>query len=216
MTSILSLFCKQLQIVSESSCWFKIILIWYIVEAMNTILSVLWFFLPVGFGNLAPILAKKIPVLEKFVFPIDCFKKFRHKRIFGDHKTVRGLIAGIAAGIVTVYLQTILYNSFQFFKDVSLVDYNTINPTLLGFLAGFGALFGDALKSFFKRQFNISAGKSWFPADQIDYILGGILFTSVYIKLSIDLYIILFIAWFFLHPLSTFIGWLLRLKDEPI
>ncbi len=183
---------------------------------MKIILSVLWFFLPAGLGNLAPILARKIPVLEKLSYPMDFYKKFRQRRILGDHKTIRGLIAGIVAGIVTVYLQTILYNNFQFFRDVSFVNYNTINPIYFGFLASFGALFGDALKSFLKRQLKIPSGKSWFPADQIDYILGGIFFTALYIRLSMELYLILFIIWFFLHPLSTFIGWLLRLKDDPI
>lgn len=180
------------------------------------ILQVLWFFLPAGLGNLAPVIAAKIPVFKKYSYPIDGFQKFLKKRIFGDHKTVRGLITGICAGIITAYLQLILYNQFQFFRSISLFDYNTINPFLFGFLSSFGALFGDALKSFFKRQLNIAAGKSWFPFDQIDYILGGILFTSFYVRLGLKTYLILFIVWFFLHPLSTFIGWLLRLKDEPI
>lgn len=183
---------------------------------MKIILSVLWFFLPAGLGNLAPVIAAKIPALKKYSGPIDRFKKFRGKRILGDHKTIRGLIAGICAGIITAYLQVILYNQFAFFRSVSVIDYNTINPFFFGFLSSFGALFGDGLKSFFKRQLNIPAGKSWFPFDQIDYILGGILFTAFYVRLSLEIYLILFIVWFFLHPLSTFIGWLLRLKDDPI
>lgn len=183
------------------------------------ILFVLWFFLPSGFGNIAPILAAKIPFLKAYSYPLDGYLKLRHKRIFGDHKTIRGLLSGILTGIITAYLQVFIFHHSQFFRDVSLVgsvNYNLLNPFLLGFLGSFGALFGDAAKSFFKRQLNIPAGKSWFPADQIDYIIGGIIFTSFYIQLSWKLYLLLFIIWFFLHPLSTFIGWLLRLKDEPI
>jgi len=183
---------------------------------MKIVFSVLWFFLPAGLGNLAPILARKIPLLEKYTYPIDFKKKFRKKRVFGDHKTMRGLLAGVVAGIVTVYIQVLLYNHFQFFKDISLFDYNRINPFLLGFLSAFGALFGDAMKSFFKRQLGIAEGKSWFPFDQIDYIIGGILFTSFYIRFEIEIYLFLFAVWFLMHPLSTFIGWLLRLKDDPI
>lgn len=183
---------------------------------MNIILSVLWFFLPAGLGNLAPIFAKNIPALRKYTYPMDFYKKFRGKRIFGDHKTIRGLLAGITVGIITVYLQILFYNHFQFFRDVSLINYNEINPWFLGFLAAFGALAGDAVKSFFKRQLNIPSGKSWFPFDQIDYILGGIFFTSLYIRFDLVTYVILFVVWFIMHPLSTSIGWLLRLKDDPI
>lgn len=183
---------------------------------MKTVLFVLWFFLPAGLGNLAPIMAKKIPFLKKYTYPLDFRGKFRNRRILGDHKTIRGLVAGIVVGIVTVYLQILLYNSFQFFRDVSFINYNSVNPVYLGFLAAFGALFGDAVKSFFKRQLNIPSGRSWFPFDQIDYILGGILFTAIYIRFDLNIYVILFIMWFILHPLSTFIGWLLRLKDDPI
>ena len=183
---------------------------------MKIILSVLWFFLPVGLGNIAPIIAAKTPALKKYAYPLDFNKKLFKKRILGDHKTIRGLLSGIIFGIITVYLQILLYNHFHFFRDISFTNYNNINPILFGFLSSFGALFGDALKSFFKRQLNIPSGKSWFPFDQIDYILGGILFTSFYIKLDLQTYLILFVIWFFLHPLSTFIGWLFRLKDEPI
>lgn len=147
---------------------------------------------------------------------MDFHKKFRGKRLLGDHKTIRGLVAGIIVGVITVYLQILLFNYFKFFRDVSLFNYNQINPVLLGFLSAFGALFGDALKSFFKRQLSIPSGKSWVPFDQVDYILGGILFTAMYIRFDLKTYIILFVMWFILHPLSTFIGWLLRLKDDPI
>lgn len=183
---------------------------------MRLVLFVLWFFLPAGLGNLAPIMAAKIPAFKKYTYPMDFYKKIGKKRIFGDHKTIRGLIAGIIVGILTVYLQIALYNNYKFFRDVSYINYNDINPLVLGFLAAFGALGGDALKSFFKRQFNIPAGKSWFPADQIDYILGGILLTSLYIRFNLQTYTVLIVMWFILHPLSTFIGWLLRLKDDPI
>lgn len=183
---------------------------------MELILFILWFFLPAGLGNIAPIIAAKTNALQKYSYPLDFYKKFRKKRIFGDHKTIRGLIVGISFGIITAYLQVLIFNHWQFIRDISIIDYNKINPFLFGFLASFGALFGDAIKSFFKRQLNIPSGKSWFPADQIDYILGGIVFTAIYIRLSPKLYILLFIIWFFLHPLFTFIGWLLRLKDEPI
>ena len=88
-------------------------------------------------------------------------------------------------------------------------------PILFGLLSSAGALTGDALRSFFKRQRGMAPGKSWFPFDQIDYVLGGVVFTACYIQLTLWQYVLLFIVWFLLHPLATLIGYLLKLKDSP-
>jgi CDP-2,3-bis-(O-geranylgeranyl)-sn-glycerol synthase len=111
--------------------------------------------------------------------PIDGGRTFRGKRIFGDHKTVRGLMAGTLFGFLTTALQMFLFNNFSFFESVSgSVDYSSPTVLLMGAALGFGALAGDAIKSFFKRQFSVPSGQSWFPFDQIDYIIGAILFDT--------------------------------------
>ena len=81
---------------------------------------------------------------------------------------------------------------------------------------GFGALTGDAIKSFFKRRVNIPPGVSWFPFDQIDYIIGGIALSLFYIQLTFGDYVVLCIVWFLMHPLITFIGYLFKLRHKPI
>jgi hypothetical protein len=69
---------------------------------------VLWFFLPAGLGNVAPIIAAKLPCLAAWSFPLDGYATFRGKRLFGEHKTVRGLLSGLLVGIATAALQVIL------------------------------------------------------------------------------------------------------------
>lgn len=182
---------------------------------MKDILFVIWFFLPAGLANTAPIFAAKIPVLKKFDYPLDGFKKFKGKRIFGDHKTVRGIIAGIIVGIIVSVLQHYYY-SFPFIQSFVPYSFFQVNPVLFGILSAIGALTGDAVKSFFKRRFNIVSGKSWFPFDQTDYILGGVILTFFLYPLSVWQYLLLFIIWFLLHPASTIIGYWLKLKKEPI
>jgi len=86
----------------------------------------------------------------------------------------------------------------------------------LGTLSGLGALAGDAIKSFFKRQVNVPPGKSWVPFDQIDYIVGGIVFTMFYIRLTPMDYLWLFLLWSLMHPFTTFLGFVLRLKKSPL
>ena len=183
---------------------------------IRDILFVIWFFLAAGLANAAPIFAAKIPYLRTWSFPLDCYATFRGKRIFGSHKTLRGLFSGVLIGTLTVYLQVLLYEQVPLVRTFVLIDYASINPILLGLLTSVGALAGDALKSFFKRQLGIAPGKSWFPFDQLDYIFGGICFTSFYVRLTLPQYVVLCIVWFLLHPLSTCIGYVLKLKESPI
>lgn len=186
------------------------------MHLLRDLFFVFWFFWPAGEANIAAFFSAKVPVLEKVSYPMDLFIKIRGKRLLGSHKTIRGLISGMIVGVLVVWLEVFLYEQFALFRTLIPLNYKTINPFLLGSLAGFGALIGDAVKSFFKRQMNIPPGKSWFPFDQIDYILGGILFTWFYIKLSLYYYILLFIIWFLLHPITTFIGYLTKLKEAPL
>ncbi len=183
---------------------------------ISDVLFVLWFFLPAGLANVAPVFAAKLPFLRTFGFPLDFYTTFRGKRILGNHKTMRGLLSGILIGILTVYLQIYLYEQIPLVKSFVTVNYSSINPILFGFLSAIGALGGDAVKSFFKRQLEIPPGESWFPFDQIDYVIGGMIVTSVYIRLALSQYFVLFVLWSFIHPVATFIGYLLKLRDKPM
>lgn len=176
----------------------------------------LWFFAPSGLANLAAFASGKNRYLRKFNYPVDGNRKFHGKRILGSHKTVRGFVSAILVGIVACYLEVLMYTSFSGIRELVLFDYSSVNPLWLGTLLGFGALFGDAVKSFFKRQVGIQPGRSWFPFDQIDYILGGIAFSLFYVQLPFVYYAILIIVWFLIHPLTTFIGYLFKLRRKPI
>jgi len=176
----------------------------------------LWFFAPAGLANLSAFASGKIRFFKKYSYPVDCFKKFRGKRILGNHKTFRGFFFALLAGMISCYVETLFYSRFSGIRQIVPLDYSTLNPFILGGLLGFGALFGDAVKSFFKRQKGLQPGRSWFPFDQTDYIIGGIVFSLFSFKLSIFSYLLIVIVWFFLHPLTTFIGFLLKLRHKPL
>jgi CDP-2,3-bis-(O-geranylgeranyl)-sn-glycerol synthase len=182
---------------------------------INDLLFALWFFLPAGIANMIPIPVSKISFLRQFTYPIDFYQTFRGKRIFGDHKTIRGLFFACIAAILVSWVQTELYKN-GFGKDFITIDYSSMNPIIFGILSAIGALGGDAIKSFFKRQIGVEPGKAWFPFDQIDYIVGGIICTAMYVPLALYHYLLIFVLYFGLHLLSTFIGFKLKLKDSPI
>lgn len=137
---------------------------------------------------------------------MDFRKNWRGKRIFGDNKRWRGLLVGIILATIT---GSILYN----LPDVSVSH----GVFVLGSAAmGFGALAGDAIESLFKRQANIAPGNSWFPFDQIDYIAGGLLFSYPLLHPSATTIVCVFVVYFGLHLVFSYIGFLLGLKNKPI
>ena len=142
------------------------------------IIELFWLLLPAGIANMSPVLFKSINFLK---FPVDFNKKFRKKPIFGKNKTYRGFFFGILMAIITVHIETLLgVDNFVGFS----------NPLLLGLLLGFGALFGDLIKSFFKRQLNIKPGKPFIPFDQLDWVLGSLIFVSFYYTLTAQIWIV--------------------------
>src|SRR3989344_1232844 len=161
----------------------------------ENILFALWFFLPAGIANVAPIFAAKWRLLESLNKPLDFGQTFRGKRILGDNKTIRGLIVGIIIGSTAGLL-------FQ-------------NSLLFGFLLSIGALGGDAFKSFVKRQVGIPSGKTWFPFDQLDYIIGALLLSTLHVQLTAAQYIAVIIVWFTIHIIASITGYLFRYKSSP-
>lgn len=166
---------------------------------------------------MAPVFAAVVPGLQKWNGSIDGGKTFRGKRIFGDHKTWRGLVTGIIAAIAILWVQVVLTNIIPgLHAFLSPLNYSALPILLLGALFGIGALGGDAIKSFFKRQINITPGKSWFPFDQIDYIIGGAIATSLIVQLTFWQYVWVLVLWLLLHVVVSYIGYKMHLKERPI
>ena len=172
------------------------------------LVKIFWFFLPAGAANMSPVIFKFVNFLN---YPVDFNKKLNSKPIFGENKTYRGLFFGIVSSILFVFLQTIIYPETKF---ISLINYSSINFLAFGFFLGFGALFGDLIKSFLKRQFNIPPGKPWVPFDQIDWILGAIMFIYFYVPISLKEITAAIIIFGILHPAVNFIGYLLKIKEN--
>lgn len=188
------------------------------MSTLELILFALVWFLPAGIANMTPVIVAKIPGIRRFSQPIDFGRSFRGKRILGDHKTWRGLLLGTLAGSLVMVPQYASFYGFILPENLPAwqVRLHQINPIILGALLGFGALAGDMTESFIKRQFDIPSGKSWFPWDQIDYILGAILLSALYIQLPWGIYLTTAIVYFALHLGTSYLGYLLGFKSDPI
>jgi len=180
------------------------------------LLECLYFLAPAGFATLTPQMVAHFKMLEGLKKPIDFNKSFRGKRIFGDSKTIRGYIVGTITGLIVGLIQYSL-SDVEFVSNRSLINYSSLSIAIFsGILLGLGALVGDSVKSFFKRQINIAPGKSWVIFDQVDFILGGILFSLPIAVLSFKYYLAMIFIYLAVHITTTTIGYFVGVKESWI
>jgi CDP-2,3-bis-(O-geranylgeranyl)-sn-glycerol synthase len=108
-----------------------------------------------------------------------------------------------------------LFNQWNFVRTISIANYLAL-PWFFGALIGGGAIAGDLLKSFFKRRFNISSGRSWIPFDQVDYLLGGLLAGLPFYAPGLIEFILIIAFGFVLHLLFKLLGFILKISDKAI
>jgi len=117
----------------------------------------------------------------------------RGQRLFGSHKTVRGLLTGVIAASIIGLLQ---------------------GNVVMGTVMGLGALWGDAMKSFFKRQFKINPGARWSPWDQIDFVIGAIIFSFPIAPQPFYFYLVAVLLIGFGSLFFSYIGYKMRIKNN--
>jgi hypothetical protein len=126
---------------------------------MYSMLFALWFLWPAGVATLVPVLAAHAPGLKRFDRPIDAGLQFRGKQLLGANKTWRGILAATLFGTVWFMVQIYLYEQSSFVRSFSELDYTQLT-IWVGIGMSAGAIVGDAVASFVKRQLNIAPGKA--------------------------------------------------------
>jgi CDP-2,3-bis-(O-geranylgeranyl)-sn-glycerol synthase len=173
------------------------------------VLLCLYTILPGVVANTLPVFARKIDFLD---VPIDMGKTYKNKPIFGTNKTYRGFFFGILGGIIMAYIQRYLYQ-YETFATISFFNFNETSFLVIGFLMAFGVLGGDLVESFFKRRANVKPGATWFPWDQIDSVVGGLLFISVIKVPTWQMVVFLIIVGPIIHIATNHLGFWLKLKE---
>lgn len=179
----------------------------------DLVVGALYLFLPAYVANMAPVVAKRLrlfPVLDR---PLDGGREMRGQPLFGSHKTLRGVVVGVAAANVTALLQWRDAARGGFLPSLTDFPYGEVSPWLWGFALGIGALLGDLAKSFFKRRFGIPPGRRWFPWDQLDLILGAIALGWLVYPVSLPVILAVLIATPILGLLVNLGGYLLSVKE---
>jgi CDP-2,3-bis-(O-geranylgeranyl)-sn-glycerol synthase len=173
-------------------------------EIVNELLYVFYYILPAYIAN-------AVPVIFGGGFPLDAGKLFWDgKPIFGANKTVRGFFSGLLAGTFTSFALMSLYDLKGFPRKI-LFQYDP----LLGFMLSLGALIGDLTHSFVKRRLNIAPGSPLPVADQLDFVLGALLFSIVIYPPPWLTATIILILTPPIHLLTNFLAYLIGFKETP-
>lgn len=156
--------------------------------------------------------ANAVPVLLGGGRPIDAGKKMPDGRpIFGSHKTVRGFLAGIFAGTLTGGAQTAVLQ----WSALSNVEFPFQFSVLLGFAVSLGALIGDLVHSFVKRRIGIAEGAPLPVADQLDFVVGAVLFSFLVSPPPLLTIFIIFVITLPVHLLTNLFAYAAGVKKTP-
>jgi CDP-2,3-bis-(O-geranylgeranyl)-sn-glycerol synthase len=142
--------------------------------------------------------ANGAPIIFGGGTPVDFGKSLSDgERIFGDHKTIRGLVSGVIVGLVVASFEAYLLN---------------LNLFLVAVLASLGAVLGDLAGAFLKRRLKIKPGRPLPFLDQLDFVFGAMTFVSAVAELSLGTVLIMLLVTPPIHLLTNLGAYALGLK----
>ena len=144
--------------------------------------------------------ANAVPVLAGGGRPLDWGKNFFDgKPILGKNKTFRGFFFGWFIGLMVGLVETMLFGY----------------PLLFSVLSPLGALMGDLVGAFLKRRLNIAPGGLLPVIDQIDFVVGALLFSLPLSMIYWELAVAVILITPPIHLFTNFLAYKLKLKNDP-
>jgi CDP-2,3-bis-(O-geranylgeranyl)-sn-glycerol synthase len=160
------------------------------------IIEALKFIFPAYCANAAPVLAgggKQMDFGRNF---------FDGKPIFGKNKTFRGFFFGLAIGVFVGLMEGMVFGTTSF-------------SVLFSVLTPLGALCGDLAGAFLKRRLGIAPGGLLPVIDQVDFVIGAILFSLPLAIIYWELAVAVLVITPPIHLLTNFLAYKLKLKNNP-
>lgn len=172
-----------------------------------------YFYLPGALANVGAVVSRFIPGFRNLTTPIDFGITFRGQRLVGEHKTLGGLFFGVLFGVVAGTVKFLFLDPL--FPTGVFLELNFWTNLWLCFLLSFGAVGGDLLKSFFKRQVGVDPHKPFVPFDEIDHSLTALLLAKIFFPIPWIIIALTIFLYFFIHAGSNVIGYWLKIKKVP-
>lgn len=145
--------------------------------------------------------ANAAPVLAGGGLAMDFGKNFVDgKRVFGTNKTFRGFFFGLAVGIAVGLVEWMVFEDY---------------PFLFSLLTPLGALLGDLSAAFLKRRLGIAPGGLFPIVDQVDFVVGAIVFALPLAMVYWELAVAALVITPPIHLLTNVCAYKLKLKKNP-
>jgi CDP-2,3-bis-(O-geranylgeranyl)-sn-glycerol synthase len=166
------------------------------MDIVILIAEALKFIFPAYCTNGAPVLAGGGPAM-------DFGKKFFDgKPLLGKNKTFRGFFFGWFIGILVGVVEGLVFGFAAY-------------SVLFSVLTPLGALVGDLTGAFIKRRLNIAPGGLLPVIDQIDFVVGALLFSLPLSMISWELAVAVLVITPPIHLFTNFLAYKLKLKNNP-
>jgi CDP-2,3-bis-(O-geranylgeranyl)-sn-glycerol synthase len=166
------------------------------MDILTLVITALKFIFPAYCANAAPVLGKG----KK---PMDFGRNlWDGKRVFGAHKTFRGFFVGWAIGIFVGMVEGVVFG----FDNYS-VAFAVLTPL--------GALLGDLTGAFVKRRLSIAPGGLLPVVDQVDFVVGALVFALPLMAVSWELAVTVLLITPPIHLFTNFLAYKLKLKKHP-
>lgn len=168
--------------------------------------------------------------LNKLNIPIDNGKNWVDgKRLFGDHKTVKGFLGYILLNAVFMVIWGLICSQSVFLNDHNLFYKNYDNTLLynifMGALLGLAWAAFELPNSFIKRRLDIHPGKIsnkntllrvfFVFLDQADSIFGCMLIVALITRISIANFFVYIIIGSFTHIIFNILLFLIHIRKNP-
>jgi len=166
------------------------------MEITQLIVEALKFIFPAYCANATPVLAgggTRMDFGKNF---------FDGKRVFGNNKTFRGFFFGWGIGFGVGLVEGLVFG-FQNY------------PVLFSLLIPAGALLGDLTGAFIKRRLGIKPGGLLPIVDQIDFVVGAIVFSVPLAIVNWELAVTVLLITPPIHLFTNFLAYKMKLKRNP-
>lgn len=164
------------------------------INIVNMVAYVIYFMLPAYLANVTALTFGGGTPLDFGGYYKDGY------RLLGNGVTWKGTIIGSLFGTSIGIVQ-------------GLIIGNIVQGFLLGFTLAIGALMGDAAGSFIKRRLKIDSGKPAPILDQLDFVVGALLLSSLVQPLPSFLIFLILIITLILHLSANILAYSLGIKE---